>query len=378
MTFDFQKLGRDSCGKANAQTSTLEQHLNVAYDEFLKEERLDIEGIKKRISELKDEVSKFGSAINNYLSNKKNLTDIKIPRLESDISKTQSEINKLEESDVETSLSEYLPLVIGAFITICLTLFLFVFYSSVAYGTYFGISCDQKGIIDFDVFSKAKNKGGLVLTLIVLFPMIFLGLGFLIHDAIKKKKFLIVGIMLIVTLLVDFIIGYKLSHELYLCNESNTKVWEFGMIFQESNFYFVLVSGFAAYVLWGALLNYTLNQLAEIEPDKVVQKQIEQLQNKLAQYEAELDICRKEVNEIDAKIASNQANVAAINSKINAFENGGTIPIDTARLKAKTGMFMQGWVSYIELMQPQTAGTLTNASIIESDNWLNQKIQSLT
>lgn len=381
MAFDFQKLGRDSCGIAKAQTSTLPQHLNVAFNEFLKEERLDIEGIKKRISELKSEHSKLKNAINNYSAEKKTLVDVAIPRIESDIIDTQNRIDKLEEDDVETPLSEYLPLVIGAFITICLTLFLFVFYSSTAYGTYFGISCNQEGLIDFDVFSKAKNKGGLVLILIILFPMIFLGLGFLIHDALKKKKFILIAFMLLITLIVDFIIGYKITQELYRCrydegSDPNLLPWNFSMIFNDSNFYLILASGFAAYVLWGALLNYTLNQLAEIEPNNVILKQIEQLQSRLGQLRTELDDNNKKINDIEAKIKSNESNADVLSRQINAFENGGIIPIDTARLKAKIGMFMQGWVSYIELMFPETAN-LTNESIRESENWLKNKIQSL-
>ncbi|MBK7740473.1 MAG: hypothetical protein IPI42_07925 [Saprospiraceae bacterium] len=74
-----------------------------------------------------------------------------------------------------------------------------------------------------------------------------LGLGFLIHDALEKQKYLFITGLLTFTLIVDAIIGYKISQSIHN-NEFNAgltnELWRFDMIYSDINFYLVIALGF--------------------------------------------------------------------------------------------------------------------------------------
>ncbi|MDZ4667463.1 MAG: hypothetical protein SGJ00_06215 [bacterium] len=76
--------------------------------------------------------------------------------------------------------------------------------------------------------------------MIILFPVIFLGLGFLIHDALEKQKYFFITGLLSFPLIVDAIIGYKISQSI-CAKEFNAglsdQLWQFNMIYSDINFY---------------------------------------------------------------------------------------------------------------------------------------------
>lgn len=181
----YNQLGFRSAQKSQSNPEAIEGYLEIVYDKFLEDQKLDEQGIKDRISKLRADVQQEKARKQDILADinasKQNKED-----KEKEIQELEMEKIDIRNGDGETGNTT--PFVIGAFITLLLTLYLFVFYSSSGYSAFYGIKQGSLGFINPNVFTDATNKGGGVIALIILFPVIFLGLGFLIHDSLDKNK----------------------------------------------------------------------------------------------------------------------------------------------------------------------------------------------
>ena len=283
----YNQLGFRSAQKSQSNPEAVDGYLEIVYDKFLEDQKLDEQGLKDRIAKLKAEVqqekAKKQEAIADINAYKRNKED-----KEKEIEELDLEKIDIRNGDGETG--DTTPFVIGAFITLLLTLYLFVFYSSSGYSAFYGIKPGSLGFINPNVFADATNKGGGVIALIILFPVIFLGLGFLIHDALEKIKagknktsaIVTILVLLVITFIADAFIGYKISEGVHT-NEFNAgrtdELWKFNMIFSDINFYLVLILGFVVYVIWGFLLNYVLSHSYLKTENEKIKLMIENINN---------------------------------------------------------------------------------------------------
>jgi hypothetical protein len=315
----FNQLGFRSAQSSQSAPDAIEGFLEIVYDKFLEEQKLDEQGLKDRVSKLRSEVqqekARKQDAIAEINYNKRNKED-----KEKEIEELEIEKIDIRNGDGETA--DTAPFVIGAFITLLLTLYLFVFYSSSGYSAFYGIKPGSLGFINPNVFADATNKGGGVIALIILFPVIFLGLGFLIHDSLEKNKKLtddnkprqygIIITLLLITLIADTFIGYKISEGVHN-NEFNAghsdKLWEFSMIFFDINFYLVLILGFVVYVIWGFLLHYVLSHPYLKTESEKIKLLIENINNRISDK-------RKELSDIITRIHRLEGELLTIDSKV--------------------------------------------------------------
>jgi hypothetical protein len=383
----YTQLGFRSAQKSQSAPDAIEGYLEIVYDKFLEEQKLDEQGLKDRVSKLRAEVqqekARKQDAIAEINANKRNKED-KGKEIE------ELELEKIDIRNGEGETADTTPFVIGAFITLLLTLYLFVFYSSSGYSAFYGIKPGSLGFINPNVFADATNKGGGVIALIILFPVIFLGLGFLIHDSLEKNKKLadenkpnqygVIITLLLITLIADAFIGYKISEGVHN-NEFNAgrsdKLWEFSMIFSDINFYLVLILGFVVYVIWGFLLHYVLSHPYLKTENEKIKLLIENINNRIGDK-------RKELSDIIAKIHKLEGELVTIDSKVEekqkdiiGYENG-VIPINIASLKGSIGEFLGGWQNYTHGNSSNSkATTLIESSIKNQNAWLQKKLENL-
>ena len=319
----YTQYGFRSAQKSQSNHEAVEGYLNNVYDKFLEEQKLDEQGLKARISKLKAEVhqekTKKNDATAEISSNKRHKED-----KEKDLE--ELELEKIEIRNGDGELGDTSSFIIGAFITFLLTLYLFVFYSSSGYSAFYGIKPGSLGFINPNVFADAQNKGGGVIALIILFPVIFLGLGFLIHNSLETNKkliskgepksYVLIISLLIITLIADIFIGYKISQGVHT-NEFNAGLtndtWKFKMIFEDINFYLVLVLGFVVYVIWGFLLNYVLSHSYLKTESEKVKLMIENINGKITEK-------RNELTEIISKIHRLESDIINSDNKIQEKE----------------------------------------------------------
>lgn len=372
--FHFGKLAAKT---TNSNSQLLDGSLDNIYDRFLNAQELTGEGIKNRISKLRAEVSQKKNQkiqANSEIASQEKFKEDKESRIE------ELEIDKIKIKDGEAPSVDYVPFIIGAFITILLTLYLFVFYSSSGYSAFYGVKQGSLGFINPNVFADAKTKGGGVIALIILFPVIFLGLGFLIHDALEKKKYGFITLLLVFTLVVDAIIGYKISQGIHT-NEFNggltNEQWKFNMIYNDMNFYLVLALGFVVYVIWGYLLHYVLDKNKELQPDKALELRLENLNRKISEQRQELAEIVSKINSLKAQVETLDNEISEKEKDIIGYENG-VIPVNTSMLKASIGDFMSGWFAYTTMMYPKNANKRNQEATEKTNIWLTNKLEALS
>lgn len=372
--FHFGKLAAKT---TNSNSQLLDSSLDNIYDRFLNDQQLTGEGIKNRISKLRAEVTQKKNQkiqANSEIQSQEQFKEDREKRIE------ELEIEKIKIKDGEAPSVDYVPFIIGAFITILLTLYLFVFYSSSGYSAFYGVKQGSLGFINPNVFADAKTKGGGVIALIILFPVIFLGLGFLIHDALEKKKYGFITLLLVFTLIVDAIIGYKISQGIHT-NEFNAGLtneqWRFDMIYNDMNFYLVLALGFVVYVIWGYLLHYVLNKNKELQPDKALELRIENLNRKISEQRQALAEIVSKINSLKAQVETLENEISDKEKDIIGYENG-VIPVNTSMLKASIGDFMSGWFAYTTMMYPKNANKRNQEATEKQNLWLTNKLEALS
>ncbi|RZK25476.1 MAG: hypothetical protein EOO43_05440 [Flavobacterium sp.] len=383
----YNQYGFRSAEKSQSNPGALEGYLDKVYDQFLNEQKLDEKGLKDRIAKLRAEQQQERNHKNDLIADH-NLAKRNKEEKEKEIEELEIEKIDIRNGDGETA--DTIPFVIGAFITLLLTFYLFVFYSSSGYSAFYGVKKGSLGFINPNVFTDAINKGGGVIALIVLFPVIFLGLGFLIHDALdtnkklleakRPQKFLLIGILLLITFIADAFIGYKISQGVHV-NEFNTglttQIWRFEMIYNDINFYLVLILGFVVYVIWGFLLHFVLSHPYLKTESEKIKLLLENISVKISEKRQELTDIITKIHKCESEIMNAENKISELGKDIIGYENG-VIPINISSLKGLIGEFMGGWQAYSNgSLGELLAFTKNNEAISAQNNWLNNKIESL-
>jgi len=376
----FRQRGREAGTASNGDPLTLTSSLDEIYAIFLRESQLDSIGIRNRISKLEEEIVQLRNS-KRELSGDIESNTILLENKENRIQELQIEKIRIKKEGAPGG--DIIPAVIGAFIAILLTLYLFVFYSSTGYSSFYGIKkIENAGVFNPETFSEAANKGGGVLAAIILFPVIFLGLGFLIHDALDKKKYGMISLMLIFTFITDAIMGYKISENLHNIkfNKGQTDLqWNFSMIFTEINFYLILMLGFVVYVIWGFLLHYTLEKFKELQPDEALSLMLNNIQNRIDPLNTEVLDFRTRITRIKSDIEGIENSIEQKSKDIIGYRNG-VIHVNIPQLQSLVGQFMQGWFGFINFMFPndsQRINILTTQSSSVQDIWIQNIITNL-
>lgn len=385
---DYQLNGFRAAELSKSNPQTIEGFLDNAYRLFLKDQQFDEEGIRQRVAKIKSEVQQRRNRrgeLNSELLSKQQFKDAKELEIQ------ELEIEKIDiKNGGEEFEEDIIPFVIGAFITILLTFYLFVFYASSGYSAFYGVKPGSIGFINPDIFSDASSKGGGVIALILLFPMIFLGLGFLIHNSIETNKirekkgerpsYLKIGCLLAITLLADVFIGYKISQAVHN-NEFNagvtTETWKFSMIYTDINFYLVIILGFVVYVIWGFLLNYVLSHHYLKSVSERVKLQLENISDRIGKK-------KEELSELTIAINNTTNTVAVLTDEINlkerdiiGYENG-IIPVNVEHLRGKIGEFMGGYQTYTNnAFAAQHAEERVNEANRIYMAWMNNTVENL-
>lgn len=383
----YTLLGFRSAQKSQSKPEAISGYLEIVYDRYLEEQKLDSQGLKDRISKLQAEVLQE-SANKQEIIAKVNSEKRNKSELEKGIE--ELELERIDIKNGESETEDTIPFVIGTFITLLLTLYLFVFYSSSGYSAFYGIKQGSLGFINPNVFADARNSGGGVIALVILFPAIFLGLGFLIHNSIEKnkihvsknekKEYLVISLLLAITFIADAFIGYKISQGVHT-NEfaagETDELWRFEMIYTDINFYLVLILGFVVYVIWGLLLNYVLSHPYLKTENEKVKLLLTNSANRISEK-------RNELSEIVSRIHKLESDLVVVDTKIEqkradiiGYENG-VIPINVSALKGSIGEFMGGWQNYTYgNVRKEVAVNLIESAINLQNSWLDKKIESL-
>lgn len=378
----YHAYGFKSAQNAKSMPEAVIYGLDNVYETFIEEQKLDAKGIKDRIDKLRAEVQQARA--------KKNETQAEIVtcenlKLEKGKQIEELELEKIDIRNGEGETGDTIPFVIGAFITVLLTFYLFTFYSSSGYAALYGV---KEGTISWISNPFAEISGGSI-AIVILFPVIFLGLGFLIHDALEKNKklvsqnkpqrFLTISLLLFITLIADAFIGYKISQGVHN-NEFNAGLiqeqWQYTMVFSDINFYIVLLLGFVVYVIWGFLLNFVLSHSYLKTESEKIKILLENISRKIDEKRAELADIVAKINSQSNHLLSLDDEISGKRNDIIGYENG-VIPVNIPSLRAAVGEFMGGWGSYTHGFFGEKADDMLKLTEQRKEEWQNNKILNI-
>lgn len=370
----YSQFGFRSAGESKCHPEALKGHLDTVYNEFLKLQKLDEQEIQKKINKLNEEIL--------FEKNRKNeiIAELDISKQNKEDKENQISELELEKINIIDDLPSVntIPFVIASFITLLLTLYLFVFYSSSGYSAFFGVG-NSLGFIRSDVFSEAINQGGGVIALILLFPIIFLGLGFLIHDSLEKRRYGIISVLLFITFVADAFIGYKIAEGIHTRDffaGNVSTVWKPEMVFTDINFYLVLILGFVVYVIWGFLLNYVLSHPYLKPESERVMLMRDNIECKITRKKEELADIKARISKLESDNITCVDKIEEKTKSLIAYKTG-TIPVNVPELEALVGEFMGGWNNYVKgCYSDSGADILIENANKSKEEWINRKKQS--
>ncbi len=360
---------------------TLEQQREVSCleEEALAEEK----NCKWEERSVEGDIDAKDSALKNILENI-------IPRIKDKINLKKEQVDKVEMEAITPSIKWH---VVGplAFATLFLTFYLFLFYSSTFYTILHATEDAQKALengnlplgefFNSQAIKLAWGKGTFSLMIIILFTFLPLACGMIIHYGNKYSK----AISFTAVFLLDMLIAYKIAEVMhdakYLAGKTSDD-WVGLKVFSDPNFYFVILLGFVAFMIWGFLLDLLLKEIDRRHPDSLREKQAKEkalLEQKIDEHFSEIDNYNANVSEIQQQIIELKNRLKDVNARIhflpaelkkkislaatefevqqNSIErkkekylnylNRDQIPVSLNALKDRTSAFISGWDQYL-------------------------------
>lgn len=247
---------------------------------------------------------------------------------------------------------------IGLFILLLLTVYLFIFYSSASYSSFFkqfdpSESGLANSIFDPKALSVAWQNGMTELALIVTIPAVFLGLGYLIHKNQEKKgakKFLSIGSLVLLTFVFDLIIAYEICEKIHNLKRANSfgdiPEYSMRMAFQSVNFWLIIFAGFVVYLIWGFVFDFVMEAYEKVDKVRLAIKNVEVA---IRRSEEQIDQLNTELGTLEEKENKNTGEIRKLNDLV---EHTTIIPKEFEQFLFH---FMQGWLHWMSAnLQNQT------------------------
>lgn len=273
----------------------------------------------------------------------------------------RNKIDEIKSGDGKNIMAK-VNFTIGAIIALLLAVYLFVFYSSASFSAFFGnndISGAGEAILDSHCYAEALANGVGQLLFILLMPVIFLGLGFLIHQFGETEsgfvKYLKIGCLYIVTFIFDALLAFEISQKVYEYTVLSDEPYTVEMAFNSPSFWIVIFSGFVAYVIWGMVFDFTLQHFDNMNAHT---KEIRVLEGKINSAKIQADELESEISRIQLNINRISTEIASLNTQLQTNS-----VIDKNILIQALSDFFNGWLAYMSIAA-KTQADKNQASLI--------------
>lgn len=400
----FISKGFDFAQRTNANPEMVGKGLDDIYQFFLHGQKMDKDGIRKRIEALKykneelekDNTNKLSEIDKINVENNKHTEDIE--RNEKEIENQKLEILDLENEIVEikkrdpkkgdeTMLNVFQ---IGALI---LGIGTFLMYMATFGSAQLGLE-EEDTFINGNVFSNLKEDTGKFIVSAIL-PLIAIGLGFAYGFMLRQKKKVVAFSFLAVVLFVDIVIGYQLSEAIYNRKYQDGLVdepWQFSMIFTDFHFYITLAINFALYYGFSWFANQYFEEKEKLNPDFIVQQDILKVQNKIDAIKEKIEKIKQNIEELRKFINQNEQTIETLKGNINENEiaikknradiiglENGTIPINRGYLRQLISKYLEGYSSFVNgkyQTDEKTANEIMSKVKSSEEFWFREKEQT--
>lgn len=208
---------------------------------------------------------------------------------------------------------------IGLILLLPITIYLFVFYISASYSSFFKNFEDGSltaAIFDAEALSKALNDGLLEAVFVGTIPFVFMGLGYLVHMFQKEKGWkgsLKLILLFVLTFLFDVILAYLIEKKIFDFNALPGQSFTANDALQSVNFWGIIFAGFVVYVIWGLVFDFVMKEHENVDKIKnFIRSKKEAIKNdedKKKELIEQVDKLKHDISEIEGKIAELQSKI---------------------------------------------------------------------
>lgn len=348
----YPDYGFLQAGRLGGSIPGLRVCLQKIYYEFKKEVKEDLakqEELKKpyrvKIEEYKGDIERLKNKI-------ERVRNEYIPSVKLKIEKLKVELSDIKKNpqDITGDDAGRVGFFIGGIILLFLTIYLFVFYSSASYSTFFKeFSLNEIGVVssifDAQALSKALNDGFTELLLILTIPFVFLGLGYLIHKFQEQKgflKYIKTAILILITFIFDAILAFEITEKIYNIKKENSfedmPNYSIPMAFESINFWLIIFAGFIVYLIWGFVFDFVMEAYAKMDKVKIAlqekNKQIKEAEIELKDFDIQIDKMTHSIAEHTKEI-----------NKLNKVIDNSIVPRE---FEHDIFSFLSGWMAWMK------------------------------
>ncbi len=347
---DCKEAGfKDSTDSLGDETA-LKVSLDAIYAKFQNEEKEDKakqEGLKEPYRIEKKEIETSIKTTTVGLDNNKEKNEAREKKIEVLKNEIADIPNNPKKYGIDIEKGSSIKFWIGLFLTVPIVIYLFVFYISASYSTFFKQFELGQGtfdsIFDSQAFVKAWEHGALAGMFVTFIPFLFLGLGFLIHMFGENKNivnYLKITALFIVTFVFDSILAYQIEYKLYeLTKTLESPPFDINIAFQEVGFWGIIFAGFVAYIIFGLVFDFVMKEHKERDKIKMA---INERNSKIKIEEEAIEKIEDEIQKLKEGIAKYEGRIEELNDIINSI----IIPVKEYKLYAS--QYMQGWIESIQ------------------------------
>lgn len=389
---DLHERGAVASESVNGNAKILEAYLGSFYDfdSDAANYRSQLFSLQREISNkqaLLEEEKRTISALRSDIYQLEEEQNVKVSDKEEAIALQNVEIKRIRggdysilgtDADPVNRFAYRLAFVIIAFLTI----YLLLFYSSVIYngfildpvaaaikmaGANIPISLTIANMEALPQTYEAHGMWGVVFLISSAF--MFIALGFLLHWLNNRRNRNYLYLLYTFTFIFDAFLAYEIVKKIHISGYMagiETEEWQFSFAFTSVEFYIILFAGFGIYVVWGALLNYLLQEHYKIQPAKAGirhrRAQIAKLRNDLREirihFGAKISEIKKNIHTIEQReigklrheISDAEVQIKSLKEKLQ--KNLKIHGLSSQRIQSLVTPFFAGWCKKIYEMEP--------------------------
>lgn len=343
----YSQWGARMCGKVGASVVALPAYLHAVYFDIKKFQAQNDalqDQLKQKIQIDLESNRNSQKLINSQIQN----ADAKINQIQNDINTLRSERQQILSEKERVNKEAKLKMVVGLVILIPLTIYLFVFYSSAFYSAFFktfeSVTGLSNAMFDANAVPSAFQEGFMEAIFILFAPIIFMGLGFILHFFGKGtgwSKYLKMTAIIATTLTFDIIIAYQIGKHIYdnwvLSQLQEFPPFDVHMAITDPNFWAVIFCGFIAYIIWGLVFNLVMDAYNNLDLTKSRNKHIDD----------EIKACESKIAKVELTKTDLQTKLTEKQDEEKRLQNelSVTIRYNINGIQQEMNNFFTGWLN---------------------------------
>lgn len=344
--------GFESAGKFSGTIEGFRTCIRSVYDQSLDSEKKKHDESKKRVNAKIAEYNNENIALSTNIENKES----EISHLKQNIDDLNQEIHDAKQNPQKLIIdnSNKISFIIGVIILVFLTIYLFIFYSSASYSTFFkeftlntiGVA---SSIFDPKALPNAFQDGTTELILLLTIPFVFLGFGFLLHKLNEQKnisKYFKMATLIFTIFIFDGLLAYEITEKIYNIHKTNTfqdmPDFTISFAFQDPKFWLIIFAGFIVYIIWGFVFDFVMEIYKNLEPIRLY---IREKQDKIDKAKQDIKECNDNIKNSKSKIAQNKNLIEEQELELERLS--GILTCFPRILKQDCFNFLKGWQRWL-------------------------------